>query len=439
MQETFEHNISQQLDDFKLQPSPIVWQEVDAALHPERKRRFIIWWWLSAAIIGISAIGYWLIINQTSTIASKEIANNQMTTNKAVSTTKNALLSETKKENKKPFTIEKEIVITTEKRQKAMLGKPNITIPIYQQTTNNYNNRTAKKELIVNNSLQAESTNNVIVNSDSKNVNNQPNTVFEKRSNSNVTITKSSQNTDTSKSNKVNKKLSKKSHWLVIIGGGILETTLTQKTNSTNISSSPSVGNGGFTGASNNNTQPTITSPKTGFNVQLGLAYNTELNKHWQLQTGLQYQYLTNQHGLKADTTTGFTNSFIADNNHIITNKAHLLQMPITFAYNLQPSSKHQLHVLMGGSLAYVVSEKWLISNASTGRFYYNTSVNNRWLFGVHGGLSYTLTQKLNLAAIAAYTISPIQSQVDDKNHFVQYNIQLSTPISFSNKKKSKK
>lgn len=437
MQETFEHNISQQLDDFKLQPSPIVWQEVDAALHPERKRRFIFWWWLSAAIIGISAIGYWLIINQTSTITPNCLANNQMNINKAISSTKNTSPIETEKEIKKPLIIDKEVVIAIEKHQKALLGKPKITIPIYQQNTNTNNNRTAKKELITNSSIKTESADNVIVKSNENNVNNELITSIEKQSDSNTTSLKSSQNIDTSKTITKAKKASKQSHWLVTVGGGILETKLTNNSKSL-ANTSSSVGNGGFAGASNN-TQPIITSPKTGFNVQVGLAYNTELGKHWQLLTGLQYQYLTNQHGVKADTTTGFTNSFIADNNNSITNKAHWLQLPITFAYNLQPNSKHQLNVLMGGSLAYVISEKWLISNANTGRFYYDVSVNNRWLFGVHGGLSYAFSQKLNLAAIASYTLSPIQSQVTDKNHFVQYNLQLSTPISFSNKKKSKK
>ncbi|MDI9366037.1 MAG: porin family protein [Flavobacterium sp.] len=428
MQETFEHNISHQLDDFKLQPSPIVWQEVDAALHPKRRRRFVIWWWLSAGIIGISAIGYCLIINQTSTITPKQIAINQIDINQAVSATKNTL----------PIEPKKEIVIKTEKHQKALLGKPKNTIPIYQQNANTNNNKTAKKALLVNNSIATENTDNVVVKSDDSNLNNEPITPFEKQSDSHVTSTKSNQNIDTSKTNKVHKKLSKQSHWRFTIGGGILETKLTNNSKSL-ANASASIGNGGFTSTPNNNTQPTITSPKTGFTVQLGIAYHTELGKYWQLQTGLQYQYLTNQHGLKADTTTGFTNSFIADKNNLITNKAHWLQIPITFAYSLQPNSKHQLKVLIGGSLAYVISEQWLIGNTNSDRFYYDASLNNRWLFGVQGGLSYAFSQKLSLAAIASYTLSPIQSQVNDKNHFVQYNLQISTPIRFTNKSSSKK
>jgi hypothetical protein len=195
------------------------------------------------------------------------------------------------------------------------------------------------------------------------------------------------------------------------------------------------IGSGVVTGAPNN-TQPTITSPKTGFNIQFGIAYNTDLDKHWALQTGLQYIYLTNKQGIKADTTTGFANSFIADNNSFITNKTHWLQVPITLAYNLQPKSKHKLCLLLGGSIAYTLSEKWLISNTSTGRFYYDASANKKWLFGVHGGISYPVSQKLSLAATASYTLSPIQSKVADKNHFIQYNLQVSTPIVFSNTKK---
>jgi hypothetical protein len=439
MQETFEHNISQQLDDFKLQPSPIVWQEVDAALHPERKRRIIIWWWLGAAIIGVSSmLGYWLISNQTSTIAFKEITNNQMNINKAIGTTKNASSIKTKKEIKRPFTIDKEVVIAIEKYQKALLGKSKIKIPIYQQNANINNNRAAKEEFITNSNIQSESADNVVVKGDNSNINHQLITSFEKQNDSNVTSTKSSQNIDTSKTITKDKKASEQSNWLVNVGGGILQTSLNQQTNSLSFSNSASIGSGAVTGV-NNNRQPIITSPKTGFNVQLGLAYNTVLGKNWTLQTGLQYQYLTNKQGIKADTTTGFTNSFIADNTNFITNKAHWLKVPITFTYNLQPNSKHQLNILMGSSLAYVVSQEWLISNANTGRFYYNAAANNKWLLGIHGGLSYTLSKKLSLAAMASYTLTPIQSNVKDKNHFVQYNLQLSTPIRFTNKSSSKK
>lgn len=445
MQETFEHNISQQLDDFKLQPSPIVWQEVDAALHPERKRRFIIWWWLSAAFIGISAIGYWLIINQTATITPKKIANIQVVANNLIDNTNKTAITETKKETKKLFTIDKKVVITNEKHQKVLLGKPNLAMPIYQQNASTNSNNSGNPTLITNNSSKAENTDNVIVKSDNSNITNSPITSFKKYNDSIVTVTKPNQNIDTNKVTSKDKKVSKQSHWLVTVGSGFFKTTSNYYSTNTiaNSSAGSVVGGGGFNGSNNNNNsnnlQPTITSPKTGFSVNVGITFNTDLSKKWRLQAGLQYQYLTNKHGLKADTSTGFTNSFVADNNSIFTNKAHWLQMPFTFIYNLKPKSKHSINVLLGGSLAYVISEKWLISNTSTGRFYYDASLNNRWLLGVHSGLSYAISPKLNVSVLASYTLTPIQSQVTDKNHFLQYNFQLSTPISFSSTKKSKK
>lgn len=438
MQETFEHNISQQLDDFKLQPSPIVWQEVDAALHPKRKRRIIIWWWLGAAILAIGALGFWATF-YSSTNTFKTITNNAGISNSVSPNTQTPTIAETKNRGNDKFKIDKQEVITFEKQQKALFQKPSISLTINNENTNSSTNNKATTQLTTNTNRSSENTDNVMVTTEKV----QPSTLdLDKKIDSNTITAENKHDTDTSRIIPLQKKSSKSSRWIVTVGGGILQTSQSYRTNGLAFSNSAAVGNGApgtpITGGGISNT-PAISNAETGFNLQLGLAYNTELGNNWALQTGLQYQYLTNKQGLKADTTTGFTNSFIADNNSFTTNKAHWLQVPITFAYNLRPNSKHQLNILMGSSLAYVVSQEWLISNTNTGRFYYNAAANNKWLLGIHGGLSYTLSKKLSLAAMASYTLTPIQSNVTDKNHFVQYNLQLSTPIRFTNKSSSKK
>ncbi|HEY6978780.1 MAG TPA: hypothetical protein VH396_20925, partial [Chitinophagaceae bacterium] len=46
MQDGFEKDIQKRMQDFNLEPSPQVWNEIDTALSEKKRRRFILWWWL---------------------------------------------------------------------------------------------------------------------------------------------------------------------------------------------------------------------------------------------------------------------------------------------------------------------------------------------------------------------------------------------------------
>ena len=67
MQETFEDNISQQLGNYKLQPSPTVCQAFDEELHPERKPKLLFWWWLLLLGLLVIGLGYSLFTNISNT------------------------------------------------------------------------------------------------------------------------------------------------------------------------------------------------------------------------------------------------------------------------------------------------------------------------------------------------------------------------------------
>lgn len=438
MQETFEHNISRQLDDFKLQPSPTVWQEVNAALRPKQKKRMIIWWWLGAAILAISALGFWATYYSSPNIFKKDF-NCYITNNPASPSTRT--IGEIKNRDEYQLNIDNHLVKHFNKRQKVIQVTPSISFTLNNQNTNLVIEEATTFNPNLNISYPYKTLDNVIVTTkilqlQKLDLNNKIDSA------DNIAALANTYNTDSNEIIKNQKKASAPSRWYITVGGGILQTSQAYKTNGLTFNNSAAVGSGAtsppVTGSGTNNA-PAISNAKTGFNLQFGIAYNTELGKNWVLQTGLQYQYLANQQGLKADTTTGFANSFIADNNSFTTNKVHWLQVPITFTYNLQPKSKHKLCLLLGGSLAYTLSEKWLISNTSTGRLYYDATLNNRWLIGMHSGLSYALNERLNIAALAEYTLTPIQSNVTDKHHFVQYNMQISTPLNFLKKSSSKK
>ena len=80
MQNDFEKNITQRMQEFSINPQPEIWQQVEAALPPEKKRRRIaLWWWL-LPLAGLLGTGLWIIggrnrqtfVQQKTTQVSKE-------------------------------------------------------------------------------------------------------------------------------------------------------------------------------------------------------------------------------------------------------------------------------------------------------------------------------------------------------------------------------
>src|SRR6478609_6876354 len=60
MQDGFEKEIQRRMQDFNLEPSQQVWNEIDTALSEKKRRRFIIWWWLLPLMLaGVSIIWFY--------------------------------------------------------------------------------------------------------------------------------------------------------------------------------------------------------------------------------------------------------------------------------------------------------------------------------------------------------------------------------------------
>ncbi len=488
MQEEFEKNMEQHLGNFSLQPSPMVWKEVDAALRPERKRRLAIWWLMPLLLLLAGSTGYLFLYNGKEMPAKNQVAvNNKKTNNNSITGNNNNLphqpaqkvTAQIAKLTKSSAQQHLKMLITKNEATKmaALIAKLSNTntathkqsftkqktlqngVPENKFGTNGAVNdgvRTLQQQAGINEATKfAEDTKGT----------NRPTTTDK----TNHTTTKSAAAINvadalktpiatlkkvdslTAATKKTITKISntKKHQWLVTAGSGALhvgENTLFNN-NSAEKAFASSNSNvqppgGGLGVAAGQNVYP-LAAPTNGFQLTTGMQYQQLLSKRWKLNTGLQYRYLQNKQLVKNDTTPffqslgvvdRFVSSFSNTSGKIVTvtNHAHWLEVPLTFSYALNPTSKNRVSLIAGGAVAWAFAEKWLISDAANSNFYYNTSLNNKLLFNVNAGLSLDMNSKLQIACMAQQSLTPIHKNTTDKFYYTQYTIQLSKPISFN-------
>lgn len=439
MQETFEHNISQQLGNYKLQPSPTVWQAVDAALHPERKPKLLIWWWLPLLGLLVSGLGYWLFTNISNTknhiiLSTKSIISplaKPTTDSLKVATITINIEAEKQKMEHYPVITSKLKLLTVNKQQHTVISTNKITTNKIIVTNNN---STGNTRLVT----KYNPTITTIITVDTVTSNNEPIEPIAATNIKDSIILARNSVTDTLSTAKITTKQATKKHqWLIRVGGGLLNISQNNSSNGTASSNNtavslPGVGSGVGAGTSNTSN---ILPAHTGFNFNIGIDYQTQLSKKWQLTTGLQYQYLQNKQSVGNDSAGIFSGG----KNSVKTNNAHFLHVPVSFTFITNQSARTQLGITIGGSLARAFSEQWLISNSSSNLLYYNSALNNKWLLGLHGGLSFYKPSFYKITVLTSYSVTPIYQTSQTKYHFLLYSVQLSTPITFKHSSSTKK
>ena len=485
MADKFKDKISEQLNDFKLQPSPTVWQEVDAALHPKRQKRLLIWWLLP--LLGLLVGGFWYLVvseqqenkvqgmneqgseeqkskNQENKIqgnkekGSKE-QENKLQENKAQENKNQGSRIEANKEqeSKAKENQQQGVKRMAFKNKKTDIGdnKYRIDIEPEKLIVANKANKIKQTDFTPFANKEIEKLSKIIVTEPvtkaiakdkieaeviSKNIDTiatvtKPKDTATITEDSNKTIAKTFADTSLQR-NAMVKSIPKKHQWFFMVGGGFLNTPLSNNYRSL-------AANGAFlasslppVGVTNREALP---QPINGINVKIGLQNVTTLSKHWQLETGLQYVYLQNNLMLQNDTAAIFPNGYVAGNNFSITNKAHLLQVPVSLGYSFNATAKNKFSILFGGSLAWAFSQQWLIADNANSRLYYDQSLNNKLLLGLHSGIVFNQNNHFKIAVLTDYSITPIHKNTTDKFHFLQYTLQISTPIIFNKQSSIKK
>jgi hypothetical protein len=73
--ELFEKKLEHELNGLRIEPSAAVWQQVEARIGKEKKRRMLLWWIFSSSFL-IAGTGIWLISENATTNEQKTALNN---------------------------------------------------------------------------------------------------------------------------------------------------------------------------------------------------------------------------------------------------------------------------------------------------------------------------------------------------------------------------
>ncbi|MDE3144241.1 MAG: hypothetical protein KGL19_08820, partial [Bacteroidota bacterium] len=238
MQGRFEKNIEQQLSNFSLEPSPQIWKDVEAALHPRQKRRGIFWWWVLLLGLLLGGGGWWFYnstnetkinINSTTIQNKKEINDDLIddknkhventpstvqpqknkTDNAVIETAGNNLIVRSIKAIDRKDTIQKaenNVVV------KDAIHQNKITASTTSVVSTQVNNATNSKETAADTSknLQQQNVNPTGSTNKELTITKDKNDSFAIPSSSNSFIRKGEKN--------------KTDHWLITFGGGDLHT-----------------------------------------------------------------------------------------------------------------------------------------------------------------------------------------------------------------------
>lgn len=316
-EESFEQQARNIAEQFSMEPQPVVWQRVKAAIAPKRRRRAVFVWWL--LLLGAACgFGFWLMNDSESIqkkhadskqkeaktkihpIEKRENANEKRSGEEITHLTKNSKQSVALTQNKKRDLFVKNHLTSHE--EKGIKQKKETTL--FQPQTHFISDKNVVKEKDVKeerNATLVQPQTTTLVNSnkatDSNNAALQkPPTTISDTVKPHVEITVKTN--DTLKQNKdsslasINKKKGKtKWHWGLTAEGG---TSWAGNGLFGDQSKSLSVFSSVPTGNFNNGSQNPSTyqqQRKNGVDAALGIAVETNLSKHWFLDGGFTYRY----------------------------------------------------------------------------------------------------------------------------------------------------
>ncbi|MBC7587476.1 MAG: hypothetical protein H7178_03875, partial [Chitinophagaceae bacterium] len=231
---------------------------------------------------------------------------------------------------------------------------------------------------------------------------------------------------DSGKTIKILKKAftkNKKHQWSFVMGGGI---SLVRNNNFISISDEKALDNlgsatsGSMAGNQFSSRTNNSKLPNTGSYFLIGTNYQRNLNKHWDGNIGLQYRYIQNK---QVQDSTGKT----------IANKANWLELPVYMQYTINPASNIKFQLMVGASVAYSFSQKWLVVPA-TGNLYYDNAQNNGFILNLNAAISMQIKSGYKLTLMGEQSLTPIHKNNSYKYYWRQWGVQINMPINLSQK-----
>ena len=448
MQEPFEKNIEQQLKSFTLQPNETVWQEVEQALH-SKKKRFLPFWFFG--IIGLCMLGIatklFYTANTTASkkeqIAEKKIANNEQK-NTVENLTESFLkqqqnLNETKKFDVNNKKASSNILVNsiqtksvdTNKKLSTNSSTQFITKQVHVNSDNNYLTNVIEDKTDAKNKSSSYAIHDVTSKFEQQaliTVHLQLNDLNQLKTIDQLTLT----DNHFPLVKDFPKKQPSKKEWFVQINGGVFQ----PQQNLFSKSTAADFASGSSLIVANNTTSKSIEMPN-GIAIGIGTGFNKTINKKWNYSIGIQYQYYGNKQQLSADSALStpnngiqnYVNYYPSGTTKNVNNQAHLLTVPINFNFSINPNAINQWQLQAGISGSLAIYNNWLIANVTTGKYYYDRSLNNLFIGNIQAGITFNHNNQYGISLIAQRSLTPIHKQFNNV-YFSQLSLQLTKYLS---------
>lgn len=471
MSNKFEHNVKTKVDGFELEPSAMVWDDIEKNLPQKEKKRRVIFWWLIPALFLVGGVFYWWDNHEDkSTVDSKKLVDNKHSEITKVvegKTTDNTQVS-TNSESK-----------TTSNSTEEKLNKPADKVVYNQNWVNlkktkvSENNKAAEVEVFKNNkeSKQDKLSNKTVVQLNNTNLNTstkmldkvekedkvtsdnqkllpanleQQKPVKEEKADSlvnNLIKQKLTTQTPIASNAKPKTSINKKPKWSYYIGFGnnintdhisILSNTSEEKAYASNQSGTtfiPPLGAGA--GAPTPTTALLVALPQTGFTINAGISNSKMINKIQQLQTNLGIRYRNGKNFVGTDSVVNDSWFFTTGTTTYVNN---LWQLEVGLHLNtiINPKSKNQFFIIAGLNTQATLSSNWLTVRSNINKYEANKSNTRFLLINSSFGLGYKWSNDINLQLQVHQSLNSITTN-GEKNYF--RNIELRTSIPFKSKK----
>src|SRR4051794_18558128 len=297
MQDGFEKEIQKRMQDFNLEPSPQVWNEIDTVLSEKKRRRLIIWWWLLPLMLAGGSITWLYHINYKAYAPSVNYEKEKARKNKNQTIQKENVTKEEEKEKNAD-----QEGITNSKHRGYNSGAARTG------TNKNYDNKIDQTNLEATKVIEQLEVakkiikqNNTSISSADKDINSSKKDFALSLERNDSVFQSPFKNSASKIAQKTKNEVSikKRGNWLIIIGAGITSTKEHGSSNLLDPDKSFIQSDGVVSGPGNYPSSPDSTykiiKSENGFHFTAGIVYQYPLSNKWIISSGLQYRFLTNK------------------------------------------------------------------------------------------------------------------------------------------------
>jgi Outer membrane protein beta-barrel domain len=461
MQNEFEKQVQQKLEELKLVPSEPVWQKVEMQIRQKKDRRRLVFWLpLSALILGG---GIWIAVSQYSKLNYNKGADSTPQSTLPVATEKSNTNAEkpnnTATINNPEASIQNKTVQTKpDNKVHPATTKPDLNFkePVSQKIFSGESKRKQKKSTETTKEISAKKDETTSINTETTDqVSTQPNDKINKNESHSEIIKDSTANTIDKKEEKneivtaikpdsvnhdtallkkpaVKKIAMPKWKYSVAVGTGISGLGRLNIYNGAKDSAS----NLSYSGSPNQNPGGSVrngpSAIKKGLSIAIGILARRQLNKQINFSAGLQYNYYSNTItvGNKVAQTTvirDFSVSQYYSNNSTASqtyrNHYHFISLPLAIDWKLLKRLPLDFHA--GLSLQYLIHTNALVFDYNRQAYFYSKKTFNSMQLLSGLGFSYSFPIKDRSLAIGPelqYGLSRLEKKNPD-HHLFSYGI----------------